>query len=414
MKRKGFVYTLYALIVLNLVFMVMLVPLETSGDHDTVSGVSEINSFARSVFQDMERGGDAAGGRSVIAVSSEVLDEGEPIQSSQDVFPEVFLNGTREGESLSVMEGTSFMEWISSMEEQAESEEFILEMYVEDMSVHSEGFEVIFEVFYDFHIHDSSISGGFDLENLTEEVHVTVENLEDPMHRLRTDGAESKIIDRCEEGRIGAEKLMEGTEYRYNTSSNNIEDEWFTGEPVFPSGDLEDIHDPGKKVLFVEDLCDFEPESLSEFGGVVSESLNDPMGFCGSNENLDAYIGGINSIEVFDETTPRAVMDENAVWENFFAEMVEENCFFGSENGPDFLDRLEDNKGSGGFASFVDVPSLPSDIRHSGRSSVDHLYFEDEGQNIQKLKGMSDTERYQWFRLDEAYAEMFGVEELLY
>ncbi len=415
MKRKGFVYTLYALIVLNLIFLLMFAPLEYSSGLEKVSGVSEMNSFVQSIFHDMNRGIDAAAGRSMVTVSSMVIDDGEPIDSAQEVFPEVFMNGTLDGEPMSIMEETSFSDWMISMEEQAEHENYFFEMEVRDVKLSSEGFETFFEVIYDLHVNESSVSAGFDFKERSETVEVSAEGFEDPLMRLETGGTVSNFIERCEPERKGAEKVLEGVIYHYNTSARDLDGEWFSGEPfVYGSKPLEDVEDPETKTLLIEDLCDAESEKVSDFGGVVSETENDIEGFCGSEENLEVYVGGVPSIEDLEFSAPIVLMEEKNIWESYITEMVDEQCFFYSSEAPDFFDRMEDVEGEQGFASLIDVPSLPSEFRSLERSAVDHLYFDDSGEEVRKLKGISDVERYSWFRIDEKSAETLDVEDLLY
>ena len=415
MRRKGFVYTLYTLLVLNLLLATMLLPMETSSaeDRSLKTGIDELGYFMQSFLDDMERGADISGRRALVGALSHVIDTGETFESSDEAIKELFINGTVEGNSSSVMNGNSFSEWVGRMEEQSDEEGYSFQFSVEELGpVESEGFEVIISMNYSYTINDTMNDVGFIRDGQKSEFRIGSEGLDEPLVLLETGGKYSNIMERC-----GFEPVLfegSGDEHEYNYTDDGSERSWVSGISAYYSGDdLSAVGSRDEKILFTEDLCDYEPELLDDFGGVVSESTTDGRDVCGSGEEINGYIGGFDSVSEIEEGAVH-VMDGNDVWMNRMSEIVDRRCYIEDDLAPGFTERLEsDLQGDGGFSTLLDVPSLPPENQYSNRSAVDYKYFEGMTSD-RRIKGVSDRQGYSWFRLDSEHVSFWNISELVY
>lgn len=412
--RKGFVYTLFTLIVLNLVVITALMPLEAEAGDETSfkTNIDELYYFLKSVQGDIGRGGNIAGRRALVAVTTNVLSSGRGAVSAEDSIKEAFLNGTVGGNSSSVMRDTTFRDWIDKMEAQAVSEGYSFNMSAGNSTVRSNGFNTFFDVFYNLSVNDPSADAGFEKLNQNKTVPISVEGLDDPLMMLNTDAKYSLIVERCE--KVGAERIMEGSSYEYNYTSKGSEREWVSGlAEKYDGSDVSTVDNRDEKVLFTSDLCRYDAGLLDEFRGVVSEIETDGADICGSGEEIEAYIGGVDNYSMVEEGVV-TVMDINSVWENYLPTMVDTGCYFHDVNGPDFLSRLENSlDGSNGIGTLLNVPELPAEFQAANLTAVGHNYFEGE-ESDNRVKGVSDRENYLWFRLDQNHLEMWEMEQLEY
>lgn len=414
MRGKGFVYTLYIVLVLNLLLATMLVSMEWGETETSVStGVSELSSFVRSFENDMDRGADISGRRSMVASVSHVIDTGEPLEDAENSVSELFLEGSIEGNDSSIMERTSFSDWVSRMENQAEEEEYSFWFGEDEMfRIKSRGFRVILGLNHSYSINDTVNDAGFKRPDIYREFSIEVEGVDDPLVMLETGGSYSNIIEKC--GFPPVEYLGPGEEYEYNYTEDGGERNWVSGKSeVFNGDDVSDVGDRSEKILFTEDLCDYGTDILDDFKGVVSEETTDGMDVCGSGEEIKAYIGGYTDVGTVAEGEIMVMDDEN-IWENNMVEIIDERCFFKDDSAPGMMQRLEgEYSGSEGFATLLDVPSLPSENQFSNRTAVDYLYFSEESSS-RKIKGVSDRTGYSWFRLDVDHVLRWDINELDY
>lgn len=418
--RKGFLYTVLAVFMLNLVILAVVVPLDLDaggGASDRVN-VDEMFYFTSSVQDDVRRSVDISSRRAMVAVTNLVVNSGEPVTDPESIIGEAFLNGTIEGNVSDLMDESSFRDWIGKMEAEAAGEGYSINMSVElaDLEVDmEEPFVMSFDFLYDLSIRDPDIGVGF---NRTDEVfhgRGTIDGVDDPLIVLETAGKRFQGFSRCPAPEP-ASVAMTGTESEYNYTDDGAERTWAGGDAaVYNGSDASTIDDRPSTVLVTDDLCTYDPAVLDEFAGVVSEATTDGQDVCGSGDEIDGYIGGINDHTAVADGHD-VVMNQEDVWVNNIPDRIASRCFFPDDDGPSFLDRLAgEYQGTGnGLASFLDVPNLPPEVQQENVSAVDHVYFDDSTDYgpVHRIKGVSEDE--EWFRLDDDHVDAWDLGDLTY
>jgi len=420
MRRDGFLYTALGLFLLNLIVLATLIPLglDATERQSTRVNVDELFYFIKSVQDDVSRAVDISSRRAMVAVTNLVVNSGDPVADADSYVAEAFLNGTIDGNESDLMADTSFRDWIDKMEQQADDERYLINMSVDmdDLDVRMDaGFVMAFDFRYNLSVSDPRIGTSFEREDEVFNGTGTIDGVDDPLIVMETAGKRFVQYQRCGPA-DHAEIVMTGTESEYSYMDKGSERTWTSGDAeVFNGSDAGSISSPSEKILVTDDLCEYDPSTLNDFAGVVSEQTTDGQDVCGSGGEINAYIGGIDDHTAVSDGQ-RLVMNEEDVWVNRIPERIESRCFVQDPDGPSFLDRLEGRMtGSGnGLSSFLNVPNLPSEVQEANRSAVDHVYFDDSTDYgpVWRIKGVSEDE--EWFRLDDDHVQQWNLDDLAY
>jgi len=411
--RPGFVYTLFAIVVMGLLALSLTLPIgiDTDGARTDQIGVDELYYFVSSIRSDMERAVDISGRRAMVGVANQIIGEGEYLETGSDaVIALVTYNGTFNGSELELLQRTALVDWIAKMEDQAAAAGYVSELVVDPDTVSVEGaspFMLRFAFRYNLTVYDPAIETGFNRTADRFSSPVSIESLEDPVIYLETAGRRSRSIQRCAVD--PATRVMTGDASSYNRTYAGESRDWVGGTSAVTPGSVSGLG--SDRVAFVEDHCSYAEADLDDLAGVVSEAADS----CGYAGNLTGLVTGVdNASTVADDE--RVVLSGDTVWELGMPRMIEQGCFISDPAGPSYLDRLMGEDGSStGIASLVDVPDLPPEVQRSNVTAVDHGYFNissDLGP-VSRIRGMTDTEE-SWFRLDQEHVEQWGLTALTY
>ncbi|MCJ7429193.1 MAG: hypothetical protein MUP66_02270 [Candidatus Nanohaloarchaeota archaeon QJJ-5] len=419
MKRHGFLYATFAIFLLGLIGMTIV--LQTTADMQDRSTtnirIDELYFFAESVNDDIERATSIIGRRALVAATNGVVENESGLDDSAYRISEAFYNGTVDGNTSQLMTDSTFEDWIVSMEQQATGEDYDVNIStaIDEISVTPENrFALSFAVNHSFAIEDTAISTGFDEGYTMATNMVSIEGVDDALLVLKTGGRRYNQYREC--SNTGASITTSGTDAEYNYTSDGTERTWASGDAFrYTGSSIPDVSEKDEQVLVTADLCNYAVDELDQFAGVVSEEPTDGTNVCGSGEEIDAYIGGIDDrTEIMNGT--RLVMDQQDVWHQYIPQMIEDRCYFADPTGPSFLDRLNGSMGGSpeGIGSLLDVPDLPPDQQESNTSAVDHVYFDPESDAGQthEIKGVSNHQ--EWFVLDQTHIEQWNITDLRY
>lgn len=124
MTRRGFFFlffmTMMVFIILIIFFTTEAHKLQQSQEAVRVRAHT-INDFLQDFYADAERGSFIAGYRSLVALEEEVTRTGAFLDDADHVFREAFYNGTINGRNVTIMENSSFREYIDRVAYNAES-----------------------------------------------------------------------------------------------------------------------------------------------------------------------------------------------------------------------------------------------------------------------------------------------------
>ncbi|MFP4151109.1 MAG: hypothetical protein ACLFSS_03800 [Candidatus Aenigmatarchaeota archaeon] len=348
--------------------------------------------YYNSLEEDLGRASEIIGERALISAINHTVETGEGLDSSEEVLRELFVNGTIDGKTATLMNNTGIDGWFGEVEKISRERGYVLELSKEepDMRMPSP-YRVSFNMNYSMDLEDEG--GLFSLKKSRyRENLVSVEGLEDPVVTLGTGGKFSLPVESCGFD-PSAEKIGEGI-------GNNS---WGYGEAVVleNEGDVEDEND---KVLIIEDLED--DSSANDFAGaVVEKDLED-------DEVNVPYVTGVDGSGTTNGTRVVVEGDFGEAWNiESLHTAWDESCYFPVE-APDFLQRLENDlevRSGTGIGVFLKKGEMDkAGLEVEDRSNLAHIYFSEEDTKDCKVKGMPES-----FKVDEGSAGKFGIDETL-
>jgi len=389
--KKGIFYSILTIIILIPIIMLSVNYSETLRGYGTDIGSNvRLKSglyFLDSVNEDFERAVKIVGRRSITACINNVIEEGKGLDSAEDSIIELFENKTLNGTPSEIMDYNIY-DWINKSDAIAMKRGFILEREMKIVSVSMEDpWNVIFTIELNIKLKDKENLFSYE-KNLTKEIPVSIEGLEDTLYILNTGGKITRKIAKQEDNLI--EKILDGT------GGNG----WNSGISI-KIDDPQSLSDKDEKV-FINATTD---SSYSSFAGVVTMSNSTSL------QTTYVLSGSWDSVP----NNTRIVVEgnEGEVWniENLY-ELHEKKLYIGGE-GPSFLDRLEnklENSYPGaGLESLVDKNEMAEKMGYyNDRSNVDYIYFNTTLLNIYRVKGMPDK-----LRIDEQHLDRYGVNNTL-
>lgn len=423
-RRTGFVYTLFALLMLGLTLNLALLPLTVKDPSETGEKlrVDEVFYFLQSVEGDFDRATEIIGRRTMTALSNRVVNNGTYFNDSKDAFREAFENGTIDDIDAPLMNRSSFTDWSASMEDEAATSGYNLSTGLESFSVATEPpVTLVLNATYTFNLSDPITSSRFERDrNVSEEI--SFEGVEDPLILIESAGRYTNFFSACRTS-TPAERHATGGDRFYDDSRN-----WTSGEKIGRPGnsDVSGVSNKGDRVAVVQDLCSYSDLSdFSGFAGVVSEAeaiddtqANSEVDVCGEdNVALEAVVDGADgALSIANGST--AVMTELEVWQNNLKNRTQEACYFTDPWAPTVWGRMEGrtaNSGGYGTAFLLTVPELPSELEEEGESAVGYVYFNETGDfgDTYNIKGVTN-EDLDWFRLDQDHVDEWGINALTY
>lgn len=389
--KKGVFYSVLTIIILIPIITLSSTYSETLRGYGTNIGSNvRMKSglyFLDSVNEDFERAVEIVGRRSVTACINHVIKEGKPLNSSEDSIIELFENKTLNGTASDIMD-CSIYDWVNRSEDVAKKRGFILEREIKSVSVSMEDpWNVMFSV--DFYVKLEDKEKLFSYEkNVTKNVPVLIEGLEDPLYILNTEGKVARKI-----------KKHEGNLTNLVLSGSGGND-WGSGISVV-TDNPSPVTYKWQKVL-VKETAD---EDFDEFSGLVTKQ---------NTTAIDTpYVISDDWDSVTDGTMIVVEGSHGEVWEIENLYNMHDDKFYVEGNGPSFLDRLENSLANSyagaGLESLVDKDEMIEKLgSYENRSNVDYIYFNTNVLNIYSIKGMPDK-----FRLDEGHLQNYGVNNSL-
>lgn len=398
-KSKGFAYTTFAILSSAILLSILFGQVYQPSSIQTANSerIGDASFFLDSVLSDMDRSLEIATRRSLTGATNYVVTEGESLSDAESNVSEVMVNGTLAGQEVGTMGNASLDEWEGRVSDIGDRSGYRLNVSVSDYSFDNTGFSINSSFTVEARLFDPTTLASFNRTG-SADFNVSVEELEDPMITLRSQGRYTKAIERCA-FQDPAARLPEPSQ---NSSTTAY------GEVVMRPSDGEDFDNQQEKILAVQDPDAYSSEYTTSFEGVVSEEESSSPGSVNPNHAL-----GVGSIDRLDERPAAVITSDGYAWSTGFARMFEEGCYAPSGDGPDFFERLEnDLSGDGdGLATLIDVTELPSQLQKTD-SAVAHVYFNDSrSPQLQSIEGVTDE--YSWFRLDSGYIDAWDIEGMV-
>lgn len=421
LKRKGFVYSLFSVMIL--VTLGGLLYLNSNNDIDSMLNLNideklrtdELFYFREGAKQDFGRSVYISGRRSIIALVDDILHDGNyTLGVAGDNLATLVRDGTCDGDTLYLMENSSVEDWSANIYDLGQLHRIAVNIDVISSNVTPDGpFSLKFSNEVNVSVFCLIFSIQFN-ESISSENIIDVGFVEDPFISIESYGYLRQLIKKCNTTKYPYHgmKISDGGSFEYSDNEN-----WTSGRLSF------DIDDPDAsgKILVVSDIPT-GANNASNFFGVVSENASD------SSSGLSNYIfGATSALSNLSGLTfaPTIVMTDDEVWSSYIYDELNDSCYFVDVLGPSFLDRLEGNFNTTskynvtnetiGIASFISVLELPEELQNA-YSSVDFKYY--SSSSGKKIKGVTEsspgTDLSLGFLIDDEHISLWNLSGLDY
>lgn len=425
MSRSGFFYSLFAIMMIGLIFNVTVLPvlMEPSTETGERIRVSEVSHFLSSIEDDFDRSTEIIGRRAFTSLTNRIISNGSYLAESKQAYKHSFNNGTINGIDSAIMQDASFEEWSGSMVGAADDSGYDFSTNITSMALEtSPPVTVEVTVTHNLTLSDDITDTTFQRSTDTV-IDVAYTGLEDPLVLLESAGRYSHTFKTCGAS-DPAGQVSTGGSWFYQEERN-----WTSGAAVTrpENGGVSSVDGKSEKVAVVDDLCSYDDiTDFSGFEGVVSEAeaidgkqSNSKVDACGDDSTgIDALVDGAEGAADSIDQGSTAVLNEEEVWQNELKNWTEESCYFADGSAPTLWERMDGEMSSDGAetgtASLISIDELPVELQEQG-SAVDYVYFNDSGEygDLTKVKGVTN-EGLDWFRLDQEHVDDWGINSLTF
>ncbi|NOR84836.1 hypothetical protein GQ473_01855 [archaeon] len=360
MRKKGFVYTLFTIVVvtsLMLLLQVNMISTTTSVSKSTEKiRADEIHYLVEGIDKDIGRSGEISGRRALLSIINWEITNGTFTTTPINSINEAILNGTINSgdETLTLMENNTLINWMTTLETLANKRGITTDIILKNTNTFlAIPFSLTITNNASITARDVIIELAYK-RNTTYSNTIPIDNLEDPYTTIKSYGNMKQNFIRCQniKGIIHSSDWINGFAY----VSNEL--------------DYENVSDKQDKILVTETISD--KSNYNTFAGIVTEqndiAVTSPYVFSvinATNEILN------NSI---------IVLDNETIWLTNIINQPNSTCYFNDRNAPSFLNRLEgkdtpDN--DFGISAFLHMPSLPVEMQSGSDTYVlDYVYLE--------------------------------------
>lgn len=401
---KGIFYSLMmAMFITSILALIVFYSQAKPSNIDVNIRSSEMEYFTKSVENDLSRFIEINGRRALISAVSQVIVNGTGLDNSQLRLTEMMENGTLYGKPSPLIDINNLEHWKLNISNIASNLGFHLDFKNLEINVtQNDSFNVLFNVTLYVNISNSNSKMGI-LKNITSNVIVPVEGVEDPIFPLNTYGRIIRFV-----------KISNVSKNTVSLTAGQNSSGYVVGYALvksdFGSSDIN-----SSRILVTATVAGKEAIA-SGFAGVVSEGdVIIPPSLLG--KAITGATGATslikNETKIYLDATTKKVWDlSNLTYD------IKNGYYHSSNKGASFLDRLEgrinlSDKYKYGLETFVNIEDiLGAEVPAStGNSDLDYRYWSNtNGVNIRN--GNYDSV-FNWFKIDAESASEYGILELI-
>ncbi|MEM4267487.1 MAG: hypothetical protein QXK37_01515 [Candidatus Woesearchaeota archaeon] len=200
--KKGFFFTLTAMVFLVLLFLYISLDYQTRLRDKAIvidSRVTTLDHFVDDLEKDIERGVYIASFRSLLAIQQYITSKGEFLYDTDDVIEEIIINGTINGEYMSVMNDTQLSIWVERIRVEAVKTGIYFNYTLNDISIsHSDPWTLTISLDVTEYIQDRN-GLAYWSRNKRINTSLSIVGFEDPLYTVNTFG---RVINTIEKSSI--------------------------------------------------------------------------------------------------------------------------------------------------------------------------------------------------------------------
>ena len=227
-KNKKAFFTITAIMLLSL-FLISFGTYSVIKDRTSLTKrVNTLNNFVNSIEEDIPRQIYASGFRIIFLMESKIVENGTYIANFNSSFREAFFNGTLNGQQQSLMTGVTFDDIENSLNSQAGKINANVELSNPVVSVEQDGpWNIKVSLTVNLSINDEGNVASWQKEE-TYETLISVENFEDPLYVVNTNGLVSNHINQTV-----YEPFVSGSDV--SNLEDHVEDSYYISSALAPS-----------------------------------------------------------------------------------------------------------------------------------------------------------------------------------
>ena len=199
MNKKAIFFTFVAILLLSAVIFSFSIYARYRYRARTLvveTRVNTMNSFIKDIDKDITRGAFISSHRSILSIVQHVSSSGVFLNDSEEVFKEVFLNGSIGGENQPLIADTTFNDWIDKTKEEGGRINLEIDFTVKDVEVNqSDPWNVDIYLDVEIFASDATDIASWNISKQFK-VELPIEGFEDPIYSSNTDGKFLNIINK--------------------------------------------------------------------------------------------------------------------------------------------------------------------------------------------------------------------------
>ena len=197
MQKKSMFY-ISAAIALTIVIMVTYSAYSSYRLNDKMESVEtrirSVNFFIKNIEKDLNKGAYIAGFRTILSFNQFITTNGTYLDDANSRFKESFLNGTIEGQPLSLMQGTTFTDWANKISAEAEKIDIQFNFTIINVMLNqTDPWDVDIGLNISLDIRDKKNTSSW-LRNRYLLTKINIIGLEDPLYVINSNGRVSNTI----------------------------------------------------------------------------------------------------------------------------------------------------------------------------------------------------------------------------
>ncbi|MEM2121402.1 MAG: hypothetical protein QXU20_01950 [Candidatus Woesearchaeota archaeon] len=198
-NKKGIFFTIIAISLLALILLSIssTYSYKNRKRMEAISSrIRSMDNFVRDLDKDLERGIYIAGFRTILGMQSFIEENGAFLNDTEESFKEIFMNGSLNNKTISIMEESYFLLWIEKIKDRAKELKINAELKVNDIFVNqTDPWYVDVNVNISVELNDSNRIVFWN-RTFFKTVKISIIGFEDPLYFINSYGKVSNIINK--------------------------------------------------------------------------------------------------------------------------------------------------------------------------------------------------------------------------
>jgi hypothetical protein len=195
-NKKGFLFTLSAIVLLSLFLSAIMIKDYSSKKESIKDRVETMNSLMKSTEKDLQRQVYISGFRIILIAEKSIIESGNYISNVTEIAQELFVNGELYGNPEEIMDGATFQDISESLIDKAKKSNANATFIYESLTLSQDDpWRVKISLKADLYLKDNNNLVSWNKTKIIES-YVPLESFSDPIHVIETRGKIIKKIKR--------------------------------------------------------------------------------------------------------------------------------------------------------------------------------------------------------------------------